>query len=70
MITRNVRTSVSAILLLTASVSILSVAGCGEDDGVVRGAGSIDVPKPTTYYSPQEAAAHQTGSVDAPTGDE
>ncbi|RUL81388.1 hypothetical protein [Tautonia sociabilis] len=55
----------SPLLLTIAGVSLLAVAGCGDNDGVVRGAGSIDVPRPNTFYTPEEEAAH-AGQAPAP----
>ncbi|QDV39165.1 hypothetical protein [Tautonia plasticadhaerens] len=65
MTNRTDRPRISALLLSVAGASLLAAAGCGDDDGVVRGAGSIDVPKPNTFYSPEEAAAHAGGASES-----
>jgi hypothetical protein len=53
---RNVRLCLSVILPLGVSVSLVAAAGCGGDD-TVRGAGSIDVPRPSMTIIPEQAAA-------------
>jgi hypothetical protein len=49
------RFSVSLTLGVSAIVSLVAAAGCGDD--TVRGAGSIDVPRPARKAFPDKAAA-------------
>ncbi|SIO58862.1 hypothetical protein SAMN05444166_5839 [Singulisphaera sp. GP187] len=55
---RNIRFCRSVILGLSIGVSLVAGAGCGGDD-TVRGAGSIDVPKPAGFVIPEKAAARR-----------
>jgi hypothetical protein len=61
---RNVRRCLSVILLLGVSVSLVAVAGCGDD--TVRGAGSIDVPKPAAFVIPEKGAARRGKTASLP----
>ena len=62
---RNGRLCLSVILLLSVSVSLVAAAGCGGDD-TVRGAGSIDVPKPAGFVIPEKAAARRGKTASIP----
>lgn len=65
MTNRKARSLVRLILPAVAAAAPLNLAGCGGDD-TVRGAGSIEVPRPTTYYSPEEEEAHRDHAEAAP----
>lgn len=55
----------SVALLLSLSFTLVAVAGCG-DDGPVRGAGSIDVPKPAGFVMPEKGTARRGKTVSLP----
>ena len=60
------RLCASLVVCVMMTVALAGTAGCGGDD-TVRGAGSIDVPRPAKLVFPEKAAARRGKAASSPT---
>ncbi len=58
--------NLSGFLLLCVIFSLVAVSGCGDD--TVRGAGSIDVPRPVRKVGHENHAARRGTTASLPSG--